>query len=500
VLFNSYEFIFFFFPAATLGFFLCGRARSRMLPMLWLLGASLFFYAWWNPHYIWLLLGSMILNFGIGRAVAYLLERSSALAKWMLGLGVATNLGFLCFYKYTSFIVQNINAGFGAHLELPTIVLPLAISFFTFQQISFLVDIYRGAAPRSLGNPIEYATLVAFFPHLIAGPIVFYRELSPQFADPATYRFRYENLAIGATIFFAGLFKKVVLADNLAQNADAVFQASSQIIPTLSDAWVGLLSYTLQIYFDFSGYSDMAIGLAWILGVKLPLNFNSPYKSLSIIEFWRRWHITLSRFLRDYLYVPLGGNAYGFPRQLINISITMLLAGIWHGAGWNFAIWGGLHGFYLVINHIWRRQIIGRFPRVERIAGYRVFCAVLTFTAVTFAWVFFRSTGWAPAANLIEGLVGAADVGSPVGYSTKAVILIVAGAFIVFLCPNLYQLMNVYRSMRPLHDADERDVVAGVWSRLIWVPSLPWAFGFAVVAIVSIIYVSRTSEFIYFQF
>jgi alginate O-acetyltransferase complex protein AlgI len=332
-------------------------------------------------------------------------------AKAILIAGIAANLGLLGYYKYANFFVANLNALFGSSLVLETIILPLAISFFTFQQIAYLVDAYRGETHEY--SFLHYALFVVFFPQLIAGPIVHHHEILPQFARSTLYRLKAEHLAVGLTIFALGLFKKVVLADGVAIYATPVFDAAQAgTALTFFEAWGGALAYTFQLYFDFSGYSDMAIGLARMFGVRLPLNFNSPYQSTSIIDFWRRWHITLSRFLRDYLYIPLGGSRKGEARRLTNLLITMLLGGLWHGAGWTFVLWGGLHGFYLVVNHAWRQRRTRRGHTQSSRLG-RFFGWLLTMLAVVIAWVPFRAEGMTATQNMLGAMFGFNGIGIP---------------------------------------------------------------------------------------
>jgi alginate O-acetyltransferase complex protein AlgI len=333
MLFNSYTFIFIFLPITLLVFFSIGGKGHHRIAIAWLVAASLFFYGWWNPAYLSLILGSILFNYAVGVALSNLQAQSSAshlTKKIILSFGILVNLFLLAYFKYANFFVDNLNSLSGSNFHLQTIILPLAISFFTFQQITYLVDAYKGETREY--NFLHYCLFVTFFPQLIAGPIVHHREMLPQFVKNTIYKFNHQHLAIGLTIFFIGLFKKVVLADGVAVYATPVFEAAEQgVMLTFFEAWAGALAYTFQLYFDFSGYSDMAIGIARMFGIRLPLNFNSPYKSVNIIEFWRRWHITLSRFLRDYLYIPLGGNRKGKFRRYINLMITMLLGGLWHG-------------------------------------------------------------------------------------------------------------------------------------------------------------------------
>src|SRR5215813_3889422 len=370
MLFSSFTFLFQFLPATVLAF-VAARRHSPRAGILVLVAASLVFYGAWRPIYLSLLIGSMLFNFLSG-----LLMENAERRRAVGMLGVAVNLSVLGFFKYTNFLLDSFDTASGLSLPHVDIILPLGISFFTFQQIAYLVDVMRGA--RVERDIVSYTLFVSFFPHLIAGPLVHHAEMIPQFTRERSSRSAL-LAARGWAIFVAGLFKKVAIADNLAQFDNPVFahvDAGGSV--GAQWAWLSILAYTLQIYFDFSGYSDMAIGLALLFGIRLPVNFRSPYKATSIIDFWRRWHITLSRFLRNYLYIPLGGNRLGKQRRYANLMVTMLLGGLWHGAGWNFLIWGGLHGLYLGINHLWRGDK-GRSPAT--ISG-RAACWALTFVAV----------------------------------------------------------------------------------------------------------------------
>ena len=302
MLFNSIEFILFFLPITLIIFFTIGILEYQRLAVLWLVSASLFFYGWWNPSYLWLLIFSMVFNYRMGVFLS-----AGKKSKALLAAGIAVNLGFMAYFKYTNFIVDNINLLVGGSYNVSYIILPLAISFFTFQQIAYLVDAYRNETREY--SFLHYSLFVTFFPQLIAGPIVHHKEMLPQFEKRATYSLNLLNINKGLTIFIIGLFKKVVLADSIADYATPVFDAADAgLTISFFEAWGGAFAYSLQLYFDFSGYADMAIGIAFLFGISLPLNFSSPYKSKSIIDFWRRWHMTLSRFLKDYLYIPLGGS------------------------------------------------------------------------------------------------------------------------------------------------------------------------------------------------
>ena len=405
VLFNSTDFVAGFLPVALAGFFLVTIWSRRGGPIFWLVAVSIFFYSWWDYRNLFILVPSIILNYLIGRKIGDACRaRRTAGARVLLVIGVSLNLCAIGYFKYFNFFATTIAAATGFEYVTRHILLPLGISFFTFQQIKFLVDRYTGAASIQPDFP-SYCLLVTFFPHVIAGPIVHYDELLPQFK---AFRFSPQLLADGACVFLLGLAKKLVLADQFGIYADEGFNAAA-LGHDLSffAAWGAALAYTLQLYFDFSAYSDMAIGLARMFGLTFPLNFDSPYKATSIIDFWRRWHMTLSRFLRDYLYISLGGNRQGSVRRHVNIMLTMLLGGLWHGAGWTYVAWGGLHGAYLVINHLWRklRQSVGSPPSAPTRWG-RVVGGSVTLLAVIIGWVFFRAENFEAASSMLRGMAG----------------------------------------------------------------------------------------------
>lgn len=400
MLFSSWQFIFLFLPITLLGFFLV-PARLTGVRKVWLLGASLFFYGYWKVEYVPLLLFSIAFNYTVAEVINR--QRNRPGARTAILTGVSVNLLLLGYYKYTNFILQ----AFGWAVQKPVahfdIILPLAISFFTFTQISYLVDIYRDQALHY--RFLDYALFVLFFPHLIAGPIVRHWEIIPQFSG-RTLKANLADFRLGAALFLIGLYKKVLLADGLAPYISTVYGAAGQgVVLTWFDAWLGTLAFALQIYFDFSGYSDMAIGLARLFGIRFPINFASPYQADSINEFWRRWHITLTRFLREYVYFPIGGNRCGPWRHALNILFTMLLSGLWHGAGWTFVIWGGLHGIFMVIAHRWRklRETLG-----WKWEGwwYRTGAVTLTFVSVLFTWVFFRAPTLPVAGRVLASMLG----------------------------------------------------------------------------------------------
>ncbi len=417
MLFNSYEFIFLYLPVVFFGFFCIARSNHK-LAALWLAVASLFFYGWWNPRFVLLLLASVVFNYVLGSLISPI--RQTPRAKVFLVTGIATNLVLLGVFKYVNFFIVTLNSLTTMPIATIDIVLPLGISFFTFTQIAFLVDVQRGLAREY--NFIHYLLFVTYFPHLIAGPILHHSQLMPQFAKNETYRLRLENVALGLSIFTCGMVKKVLLADSFGEYAIPVFSAADKgIQPNFVEAWTGALAYSLQLYFDFSGYSDMAIGLSRLFGVRLPINFDSPYKAPNIIEFWRRWHMSLSQFLQHYLYIPLGGNRNGKFRRYVNIMITMLLGGLWHGANWTFVIWGCLHGLYLLINHAWRAVVAGRVPvhgTSSRI--YYLFGTLLTFFCVVVAWIFFRAESWSAAVLVLKGCFGYGGFSLPVQFGLIA--------------------------------------------------------------------------------
>jgi len=418
MLFHSYEFLFLFFPVTYYVYrLLAGRLQIHVVTT-WLALASLFFYGWWNPVYLWLILFSISVNYTVGYALVALHRQGrDRRSRILLIVGIGINLCLLAYFKYADFIINNVNLTFGSRIAAADIVLPLAISFFTFQQIAYLVDAFKGYADEH--NFLQYALFVSFFPQLIAGPIVHHKEMMPQFSDPETYRFRMRFILVGVTLFAIGFIKKVVFADGLAGYTDAVFDNTALgATTTLFDAWGGALAFTLQLYFDFSGYTDMAIGLALFFGIRLPMNFFSPYRAVNIIEFWRRWHMTLSRFLKDYLYIPLGGNRKGTWRRYLNVMITMALGGLWHGANWTFVLWGSLHGVYLVINRIWCGWRKSRLPEHHAASVWgRFFSYALTFTAVVVGWVFFRAPDVHSALSLVAGMSGLHGVVLPVNFA-----------------------------------------------------------------------------------
>src|SRR4030081_1330225 len=400
MLFNSYLFIFLFLPIALIGYFALGRL-GNLAPVMWLALASLCFFPGSNWQFVLLLLASVAFNYGIGLLlISQPLRDAPRFA--VLTVGVAGDLLVLGTFKYAGFLAANLNAILSTGFTV-NILLPVGISFYTFTQIAFLVDAYRGKVARY--RLPDYVLFVTYFPHLIAGPILHHKDMIPQFERGAAKRPDAHMILCGLIIFAIGLFKKTCLADGIQPLVGPVFGPGS---PTFDQAWIGALAYTFQLYFDFSGYSDMAIGISLMFGIFLPLNFNSPYKATSIIEFWRRWHMTLSQFLRDYLYIPLGGNRSGPAWRYVNLMMTMLLGGLWHGAAWTFVVWGALHGAYLCVNHGWNRfgpKVAPRYGRVADIAGL-----ILTFIAVVVAWVFFRADSVSAAIYVLSRMVDPTNI------------------------------------------------------------------------------------------
>jgi D-alanyl-lipoteichoic acid acyltransferase DltB (MBOAT superfamily) len=420
VLFNSTTFLLFFLPAVLAGFFVLAGFNRHRLAGVWLTCASFFFYGWWNADYLLLLVASILFNYVLGRQLMVRPNRP------LLAFGIAANILLLGYYKYTGFLVLSLDQLSGLDWAVPDIVLPLAISFFTFQQIAFLVDAHDGAVTEH--GFLNYCLFITFFPHLIAGPITHHREMFPQFSDPNTFRPKLENLAVGLTLFLVGLCKKVVIADTMGEFARPVYAAAAGAAPpSFLEAWGGAVSYTLQIYFDFSGYTDMAIGLGMMFGISLPPNFDSPFKARNIIEFWSRWHMTLTRFVTAYIYnpvvlrltrwrvrkgLPLPKRGAATPGAFVMLIafptiLAMFIIGMWHGAGWQFGVFGLLHGVYLTINHGWRQiKVRLGLPIDSNRPLYVVPSVLLTFLCVVIALVFFRADSVAAGLTLLSSMIG----------------------------------------------------------------------------------------------
>ena len=508
MLFNTFLFIFVFAPVTLCGFFLISRL-GNIYGALWLGLASLVFYTAWDPRYLPLLLGSITVNFLAGRGLAQLTApaaRTNCTA--LLALAISANLGLLAYYKYANFFIDNFNSALDAPISVLNVVLPLGISFFTFTQIAYLVDTYRDEVKER--NFIHYLLFVTYFPHLIAGPILHHAEMMPQFRLAQVYRFNADRFSAGVVMFAIGLFKKAILADGVAHYVGPVFDAAEHgATPLFFEAWGGALAYTFQLYFDFSGYCDMAIGLSWMIGIALPLNFNSPYKATSITDFWRRWHMTLSRFLRDYLYIALGGNRRGRARRYVNLFATMTIGGFWHGAGWTFLVWGGLHGAYLVINHAWQAvqgRLGLRLPwRIGTVASW-----LLTFVAVVVGWVFFRADSLAGAGRMLAGMAGAHGCALPSGWLGCVAIDPVAPAMLpavsvwswcaVLACIAL-GLPNTQEIMRQSLSGITRPATVGpAVISIVFRRSVAWAIAVAALLAAGLVNLPQPTSFLYFNF
>ncbi len=518
MLFNSNVFLFAYLPVVLAVFYLLKFRADRRGTMAWLAAASLFFYGYWDLRFLPLLAGSILINFTLSR----FMRPGETRALFIVSL--VFNLALLGFFKYANFFVDNLAGLTGAEIAIRQIVLPIGISFFTFTQIAFLVDRWRGGTPQP--GLVNYVLFVTFFPHLIAGPILHHREMMSQFETaPDSRKWDGPAFNAGLCLLAIGLVKKVVIADSLGAFAAPRFAraaAGEQLEAMI--AWATALAYHLQIYFDFSGYCEMAMGLALLFGIRFPANFDSPYQSRSIIDFWRRWHMTLSRFLRDYLYIPLGGNRDGEARRMLNLMAVMLLGGLWHGAAWTFLLWGGLHGLYLMINHGWRRL------------GFRLPAAwlglVLTNLAVIFAWVTFRADSIDTAASIYRSMLFLNDTGLPLklkpvldalGASTaqmtffaensganffSGLVWIAAAAAVALFAPSTLRLL----AFKPIATDQaalerrwaERDAARG--SNRTWLRPVPFSAATACAAGLLLFIGVRTmnaapvSEFLYFQF
>ncbi len=486
MLFNSYEFIFLFLPITFFIYFYLNNKRLIQASKAFLVFSSLFFYSWWNIAYLPLILGSMLFNYVIGNSLSKSKTYKTFSNKSILIFGIVCNIALLGYFKYADFFIENFNLISGTNVNLLKLLLPLAISFFTFQQIAYLVDSFRNETKEY--DFLNYSLFVTFFPQLIAGPIVHHKEMMPQFENVKNKVKNYRNIALGLFIFSIGLFKKVVIADTFSIWANNGFDAATTL--NLLEAWATSLSYTFQLYFDFSGYTDMAIGIALLFNIKLPINFNSPYKATNIQDFWRRWHITLSRFLRDYIYIPLGGNKKGNIKIYTNLMTTFLIGGFWHGAGWTFLFWGFLHGFALSIRRFWQTL------------GFKMWTWLswlITFNFVNISWVFFRAKEWNDAVNIIYSMFGLnsimiaeryaeslfflsffnvefGKVTIHIGDGSKSLKWIVIGFILCLMFENSMEKINKFQLL----------------NRNVYIAGLSFIIG--------ILSLSKVSEFLYFNF
>lgn len=526
MLFNSYLFLFLFLPVALAGHYAAGKV-SPWFAAVWLCVMSFAFYGWWNPQFVALLAGSIAFNYAMSRIVMRCAGQPR-LQNLLVGAGIAADLAVLAHYKYFATLFNFLSDLCITHGTLTTPILPLGISFFTFTQIGYLLDCRSGIVKeRSL---LSYVLFVTFFPHLVAGPILHHKEMMPQFAQRENYRFRAENLSVGGILFVIGLTKKVLFADAVAPYADAGFAAPGDL--QLWAAWGTSVAYALQLYFDFSGYSDMALGLAKMFGIRFPLNFNSPYKASSIIDFWARWHITLTRYLTSYLYYPVamaisrarerrglpaGSSAARTPRGFVATIVaptmfTMSLAGVWHGAGIQYLVFGVLHAVYLSINHGWRIFVVSRRPAAARGRNgvAHALCVAATFVAVLVAQAFFRANGVGDAWRLIEGMAGlrgvehiaafpaatAMSIGDAwrllIGHHLQAVQLTVLLG-IAWFAPNAHQILGQ-------HSPALFKVQAAPRPFMRWRPNVPWFAATLVVLFLCMVNLHKETRFLYFQF
>ena len=524
MLFHSYYFIFVFLPLVVTSTFILGQSGHKRLAIGFLIIASFFFYSLGSGGSLILLAGSLVANYVLGKEIY---RTKSIVTLWV---GVILNIAILGYFKYQNFFEHILAETVFLVSVSDSLIFPLAISFFTFQQISFLVDVQKDRAQAN--DFISYCLFVTFFPQLIAGPILRYQQFTSQITKEFLGKFDNTNLAIGITIFSLGLFKKTVLADGIAPFSNEVFNsAAAGGSITFFQAWGGSLSYTFQIYFDFSAYSDMAVGLGRVFGIKIPVNFYSPYKATNIIDFWRRWHITLSSFLRDYIYIPLGGNKFGQLKKYKNILLTMLLAGVWHGSNWTYVAWGGLHGIYLVINHLWQAVSISNNQLSKSFRDkFGVFLSrSLTFIAVVIAWVLFRAENMHVAGEIYKGMIGlnGISIPSPLGnllgsfkddLQSWGVMFtlegkrpfvntykwIIISMIMVWLSPNVYQFMHdfepTFKQPFKIHMKEPPQKSGLYYNLLHWSPSKFWAITISITLVVAIMAITTIQEFIYFQY
>jgi alginate O-acetyltransferase complex protein AlgI len=514
MLFISHIFVFLFLPLTVLAYLVAGRRWGREATIGVLIAASVVFYGYWKAIYVPVLLGSVIFNYLAAQLIIRLTRTGASLRtrKIALAAGIGLDLALLGYFKYFNFFVDAADELLGTGWRIAPIVLPLAISFHTFQQISYLVDAYRGETGKY--SFLQYTLFVIFFPQLIAGPIIKQGDTLPQIKEQPFYRFNHENLALGLSMFVLGFFKKVVIADYLARYANPAFHLAKDGLPVyFYEAWLSAMAYTLQLYFDFSGYSEMAIGLGRVFGVRLPLNFKSPLRATSIVDLWRCWHVTLYRFLRNYLYIPLGGNRKGWWRRAGNAMFTMLIGGIWHGAGWTYILFGGLHAIFLFLTLIWR-SLLGVFGRRPEDSGpvWRWTTRALTFLAFVASCMIFRADNLTAVFVMGGAMLGLNGFMPPeltgadlaVFRVTNRLVFDNSGYLLVFaliawcwLMPNVYQVMSDHQPGLDEVPAPEPPRLLG---RLRWSPGWIWATALAVMAVLAALKANQPSPFIYFQF
>jgi D-alanyl-lipoteichoic acid acyltransferase DltB (MBOAT superfamily) len=467
MLFNSYEFLLIFLPVVAIIFFIfgCWHRWGAFASKIVLIAASLVFYSWWDLWNLGVLIASTVFNFAVGYWLVT--QRAGLIRRHALWVGLSLNILLLAFFKYSDFLIGNVNLIAGTTISYLGLALPLGISFFTFQKIAFLVDASKGDA--NVRRFSDFALFVFFFPQLVSGPIVHHKEMMPQFARTGARIPDFTMIGGGLLLIAVGLTKKVVIADTLAMWADPGYATNQSLgfIP----GWVTSLAYAFQLYFDFAGYSDIAVGVAMIFNIQLPFNFESPYKALTIQDFWRRWHITLSRFLRDYVFIPLGGNRRGPARTCVNLMAVFLIGGIWHGASWMFVIWGLLHGLAMVLHRLWQHH--GRYTLPHWTAW------AVTFLFVNLAWVFFRAPDLSTAFRVLSGMAGLGGLLTGVELLPDLTqgIAMLAGSFVVCLAlPNSRQLVEAFR------------------------PSFLYAGAVSFLMVLALLFVDRTSTFLYWRF
>ena len=522
MLFNSYQFLFVFLPIALIGYEIAGRWNRRAV-VVWLGLASIGFYSYWNPAFVMVLLGSVALNYFAASLISRRIPNSVDSKAW-LWAAIALDLGSLGYFKYLFPFLNGAFSILGSHHAWHNMLLPLGISFFTFTQIAFLVDLQQGIALQQ--DLSSYVLFVTFFPHLIAGPILHHKDIMPQFQQDRRYRLSLDDFSIGFTWFILGLSKKVLLADYFALSANPAF-ATGHYLGVLA-AWRGVISYSLQLYFDFSGYSDMALGLARMFSIDFPLNFSSPYKARNIIDFWQRWHITLTQYITAYVYSPLqfrisaqrqekglkvSRKAQSTPEGFFHMiampmATTMLIAGLWHGAGFQFLLYGLLHGIYLSINHAWRLFRHKRYPQQvmeqrSRVMHTAMHCGsvLLTFFAVIVAQIFFRANSTTDAFHMLASLFGFHNIGGSMAMPGEdknmlQTAAVVVGLSIVWFMPNTQQILKNFKPSLQLTEWDKRPVAP----QFRWAPKLRWATAVGTLLLVCLIYMQDPSTFLYFQF
>jgi len=496
MLFNSYEFIFLFLPITFICYFYLTHKRLINGSKIWLVAASLFFYSWWNIYYLPLILSSIFVNFFIGSTlskinsgdIASLKSTKIPTKKQLLIFGLAFNILLLCFFKYADMFIVGTNSLLGLNVELLNLAVPIGISFFTITQIAYVIDSYEGLVEEY--DFLNYMLFVSFFPHLLIGPILHHKDMMPQFASKWNWIKNNKNMAIGIAIFSIGLFKKVIIADYFSIWANNGFNSVEAL--TFIEAWVISLSYTFQIYFDFSGYTDMAIGIALFFNIKLPVNFNSPYKSTSIIEFWQRWHITLTKFITTYIYSPIirASQKITFIKSMLAMFTAMLIAGLWHGGSLNYLIFYTIHAFALVANHIWRRTKI----KINKVLAW-----LITFNFINISLVFFRATDLGDAQRVLTGMLGLNGIILPDRLADKFAFLnnfgVKFGVYLEHIDGNGFvPLMVLLVLLHALFFKNSQELIKSVK------PTTVIAFYIGLLLAASLLSLNKVNEFIYFNF